>query len=116
MEFYSNGESLRSNGKLKEKFFKTTLLKIIHLTRCISIVGLGRVGLATATVFASMDIKVIGVEKDKHKLSQIRDGKPPFYEPKLKNMLGYVIKNKYLTLTEDISSIQHSSFTFITVG
>jgi nucleotide sugar dehydrogenase len=86
------------------------------LIKCISIIGLGIVGLATATVFASKGIKVIGVEKDDHKKSLIRDGEVPFYEPKLKNMLEYVLKNKKFTITKDISSIRHTTLTFITVG
>ena len=49
----------------------------------ISIVGLGFVGLSLASVLASKNYTVIGIDKDKKKCNEIRNGKVPIYEPDL---------------------------------
>jgi len=49
----------------------------------IGIVGAGFVGLSFAAVLGSKGQKVIIHDIDKEKLEKIKNGIPPFYEPKL---------------------------------
>ena len=47
----------------------------------IAIIGLGFVGLSLASVLSSKGLKVIGIDVDKKKCTQISNGKAPFFEP-----------------------------------
>jgi UDPglucose 6-dehydrogenase len=83
----------------------------------VSIIGLGFVGLTTAVVFASRGITVIGVDTDTEKIIKINAKKPPFYEPKLNDMLVHVIDKGLFTTSKEIeSAVKLSTITFITVG
>ncbi len=48
----------------------------------ISFLGLGYVGLCTAAAFAAQGFKTISIDVDNKRIEQIRDGTPPFYEPR----------------------------------
>ncbi|MEM0111819.1 MAG: UDP-glucose/GDP-mannose dehydrogenase family protein [Candidatus Parvarchaeota archaeon] len=83
----------------------------------ISIFGLGYVGLTFATCLASSGFKVIGYDKDEEKLKAISEGKPPFYEPGLHELLIKAIAEKSLSLVTDPEiAVKGSEFTFIAVG
>ena len=83
----------------------------------VSIIGLGFVGLTTAAVFSSRDIRVLGVETDNEKIRKINAKKPYFYEPKLEDMLVDVINRGLFTISKDLeSAIRSSTINFITVG
>jgi UDPglucose 6-dehydrogenase len=51
------------------------------------IVGCGHVGLVTAAGFAEIGHEVVGVESDPHRLSRLTEGKAPFHEPGLQELL-----------------------------
>jgi len=53
----------------------------------ICVIGMGFVGLSMSTVIASKGFKVYGVEIDDRKYFLISKGEPPFYEPKVKELL-----------------------------
>jgi UDPglucose 6-dehydrogenase len=82
----------------------------------VSILGLGFVGLSYAVAFASRNVKVIGVDVDKQKVSQIRLGKAPFYEPNLEPMLQASLNRGYLRVTHEVeSAISETDASFLTV-
>ena len=49
----------------------------------ISVIGLGYIGLPTATMFASKEKKVIGVDVSQHVVDTINAGKIHIVEPEL---------------------------------
>jgi len=53
----------------------------------ITVFGTGYVGLVTALGFAKLGNKVYGVDKDKGKIESLGNGKIPFYEPGLQEIL-----------------------------
>jgi len=81
----------------------------------ISIVGLGFVGLSLASVLASKNYTVIGIDKDKKKCNEIRNGKVPIYEPDLEKTLKIALK-KSLKISDNFSLITDSDMIFVTVG
>lgn len=82
----------------------------------IGIVGLGFVGLSFAAVLGSKGYSVLGFDSDFKKTSTIRKGIPPFYEPKLEEVLELALKRN-LRITENLSLIVDScKLIFITIG
>jgi UDPglucose 6-dehydrogenase len=87
------------------------------VNQCISVVGIGYVGLCTAVGFASKGYKVIAADKDPEKVFSINQGIPPFYEHDLEENLQKVFRNGYLRCVLDsVQAIINTDITFITVG
>ncbi len=85
-------------------------------SQTVSIVGLGYVGLCTASVFSAKGIKTLGVDIDRERVAEIAKGKPPFHEPQLEPMLKKALRQKKLEVTSDVSRVDETTTTFITVG
>lgn len=82
----------------------------------IAIVGLGFVGLTFAAVLASKGYETTGIDSDRKKLSSIKSGKAPFYEPSLEKTLS-TANRKSLKISNDIkSTVNNNDLIFITVG
>jgi UDP-N-acetyl-D-mannosaminuronic acid dehydrogenase len=56
----------------------------------VSVIGLGRIGLPLALVFADAGLKVLGVDTDSERLAAIREGRMPFKEPGTDELLARV--------------------------
>jgi UDPglucose 6-dehydrogenase len=82
----------------------------------VSFVGLGYVGLCTATVMASKGIRIIGVDVDDRRIEQLNRGEPPFHEPQLQPMLKAALRKKRMEFTTDASQVAEASTIFLTVG
>ena len=83
----------------------------------ISVIGTGYVGLVTGTCFAEMGNNVWCVDVDEEKISRLRNGCIPIYEPGLESM----VKNNYLQeslyFTTDIrEALENTEICFIAVG
>ena len=68
----------------------------------IAVVGTGYVGLVTGTCFAEMGNHVICVDIDEKKVSSMRDGKIPIYEPHLDALFERNIKQGRLSFTTNL--------------
>ncbi len=86
-----------------------------NLTMNIVIVGTGYVGLVGIACLADLGNKVTGVDIDKEKISKLKKGIVPIYEPGLEELLE---KNKNnITFTTDISeALKDADVVFIAVG
>ena len=82
----------------------------------VSFVGLGYVGLCTATVMASKGIKTIGVDVDEKRIEELGKGHPPFHEPQLEQMLKAAVRKKRMEFTTDASRVAQANTIFLTVG
>ena len=83
----------------------------------ITIVGTGYVGLVTGVGLAEFGNKVICVDIDKDKISQLKSGLIPIYEPGLEEIIKRNVKSERLYFSDDISlSIQKSQVIIIAVG
>ena len=91
--------------------------KIKEKSATICLLGLGRVGLPLASVFASKGLNVIGIDIDEKRLSSIRDGKCPFYDPALQENLDISSKSGKLTVENSLEKIKDRvDAIFVTVG
>ena len=83
----------------------------------IAVVGTGYVGLVTGTCFAEMGNKVWCVDVDGRKISMLREGEIPIYEPGLKEMVLENSARGHLHFTTDIEeALQEATVCFIAVG
>jgi len=83
----------------------------------IAIFGLGYVGSVSAACLASAGHAVVGIDRDPHKLSLIRQGRPPVTEPGLDDLLAQVLAQGKLTVTADTTeALQDAHVSLICVG
>jgi len=67
--------------------------------KCVSIVGLGYIGLPTAAMLASRKIKVIGVDINQHAVDTINRGEIHIVEPELEIIVQAAVTQGYLRAT-----------------
>lgn len=83
----------------------------------VSVLGLGRVGLPLAVVFARSGLRVIGVDVDRDIISTIGKGGTPFYYPVVQGWLQEVIGTGMFTASSaSKESIDRSDVIVVTVG
>lgn len=83
----------------------------------IAVVGTGYVGLVTGTCFADLGVSVTCIDNDKNKISNLKNGKIPIYEPGLEEMVKTNIQEGRLAFTTDITEgVGNSLVVFIAVG
>jgi len=82
------------------------------------IVGTGYVGLVSGACFAEFGYQTICVDKDKKRLEILKDGKCPFFEPGMDELLTkHIKKTKLLSFSNSLSnSMKNANIVFITVG
>jgi UDPglucose 6-dehydrogenase len=83
----------------------------------LSVFGTGYVGLVTGVCFAEMGNDVICADVDAKKISMLKSGKSPIYEPGIENLLAESLKGKRIEFTTDLDhAIHKSDVLFIAVG
>jgi len=83
----------------------------------ISVIGVGYVGLTTATIFAELGNDVVAADADKDKIDNLNKYKMPIFEPGLKDLVEKNSKGGRLRFTHNnIEAIDHGDIIFICVG
>jgi UDPglucose 6-dehydrogenase len=83
----------------------------------IAVVGSGYVGLVSGACFASLGNRVICVDIDKKKISMLKAGNTPIYEPGLEELLRENLRKKNISFTTDLrAAVKKSDVIFIAVG
>jgi UDPglucose 6-dehydrogenase len=87
------------------------------MPRRVSVIGLGYVGLTMAAYLAYNGIETMGVDIDERKLTMLKQGSVPFYEPGLEQILAKVQATRHLVVTHDCEqAVSKSEVSFVTVG
>lgn len=83
----------------------------------VTVFGVGYVGLVQAAVLADVGHHVCCVDVDKKKISALKEGQIPIYEPGLPELVINNYEKKRLEFTTDsVKGIQHADIQFIAVG
>lgn len=83
----------------------------------ICVVGVGYVGLVTAACFADLGNRVIALDINQEKITGLKNGIMPIYEPGLKELVDRNVQYKRLTFTTSYSeALKGTEFAFIAVG
>jgi UDPglucose 6-dehydrogenase len=83
----------------------------------ITLHGAGYVGLVTSVCFAEMGNQVLCVDIDEYKISQLKKGISPIYEPGLEALLQKNLAAGTLVFTTDpVIAVRHGFIQFIAVG
>ena len=69
----------------------------------IAVIGAGYVGLVTAACLAQKNNFVTVIERDLQKITSLLNGKVPFYEPGLDNLIMSAIQTKHLIFVNNIT-------------
>jgi UDP-N-acetyl-D-mannosaminuronic acid dehydrogenase len=70
----------------------------------VSVIGLGYIGLPTAALIASNQIKVIGVDVDQEIVKTVNEGKIHIIEPNLEELVHSAVKKGNLSAANEISN------------
>jgi len=82
----------------------------------ISVIGTGYLGATHAACIASLGFEVVGVDTDSTKIAALQNGKVPFYEPALEDLLAQEIASGRLTFSNSFDSVKDADVHFICVG
>lgn len=83
----------------------------------ICVVGVGYVGLVTGACFAEFGLHVTCVDKDAERVSGLKAGKVPFFEPGLEELVQKNSREGRLQFTTDLrAGVQGSLVIFLAVG
>ncbi len=83
----------------------------------IAVIGAGYVGLTTSACLAKLGHHVICVERDKERLVDIQQGRLPFYEPDLADLVSSGVREGRLELIDTLGdAVDPTSLVFVAVG
>ena len=82
----------------------------------LSVIGTGYLGATHAAAMSSLGFQVVGVDVDEEKIAKLREGKVPFFEPDLEELLQAEVGSGRLTFTTDFSAISDCDVHFVCVG
>src|SRR5580704_7175694 len=82
----------------------------------IAVLGLGYVGCVTAACLASLGHRVLGVERDEYKVRQMQQGRAPFFEPGLEDLVRENIQSGRLSVSTSADAIAEADIALVCVG
>jgi UDPglucose 6-dehydrogenase len=82
----------------------------------ISVIGTGYLGATHAACISSLGFDVIGIDTDPVKVAALQQGKVPFFEPDLEELLSHEIASGRLTFSNSFDAVKDADIHFICVG
>ncbi|MFT6911915.1 MAG: GDP-mannose 6-dehydrogenase [Paracoccaceae bacterium] len=92
-------------------------LPLLQPKPAISVVGLGYVGAVSTACLSSLGHRVVGVDIDLSKVSDIASGRSPIHEKDLGKLLGEGVEAGLVSATDDLAqAVRDTDVTFVSVG
>jgi GDP-mannose 6-dehydrogenase len=82
----------------------------------IAVLGLGYVGCVTAACLASLGHRVMGIDRDPHKVDNVLAGRAPFYEPGLQELVRENVAAGRLSASTSADGIADAAVVMVCVG
>lgn len=82
----------------------------------LSVIGCGYLGAVHAAAMASIGHEVVGIDVDQRKIDALSQGKAPFFEPGLQEILTEGIASGRLRFTTDLAEAKGAKVHFVGVG
>jgi len=82
---------------------ETSTIETTKEAPVLAVFGMGYVGCVSAACFSAMGYRVIGVDKDTHKVESVLRGDAPFYEPGLREQIQKGRQSGQLTATVSVA-------------
>ena len=82
----------------------------------ISVIGTGYLGVTHAAALSSLGFYVVGIDIDSEKISSLKKGVVPFFEPGLQELVEKELQGGRLQFTNDFSDAEDCEIHFICVG
>src|SRR6202167_4482569 len=82
----------------------------------IAVLGLGYVGCVTAACLASLGHRVWGIDRDKRKVREVENGRAPFYEPGLEDLIRESIASGRLSVASTACDLEEAEIVLLCVG
>ena len=82
----------------------------------ITVVGCGYLGAVHAACMATLGHVVVGIDTDPRKIELLAEGKPPFFEPELLELLQRALATGNLRFSSDIAEAAGNQVHFVCVG
>ncbi len=83
----------------------------------IAMIGTGYVGLVSGACFSEFGTHVVCVDRDGDKITRLKDGEIPIFEPGLADLVGRNVEAGRLSFTDDLAeAVRGADAVFIAVG
>lgn len=82
----------------------------------LSVIGTGYLGATHAAAMSSLGFQVVGIDVDPAKVASLSDGKVPFFEPDLEEMLRREVQSGRLTFSTNFEDVSDCDVHFVCVG
>ncbi|MDQ0574569.1 hypothetical protein [Agromyces albus] len=82
----------------------------------ISVIGCGYLGTVHASAMAALGHDVIGIDVDDHKIGELAQAGPPFFEPGLPEILTSATATGLLRFSTDLADAAGAGVHFVAVG
>ncbi|WP_196822478.1 UDP-glucose dehydrogenase family protein [Arthrobacter sp. CAN_A6] len=82
----------------------------------ISVIGCGYLGAVHAACMAKLGHEVVGVDVDERRIAELQEGRAPFFEPGLAELLEEVLVSGRLKFSSNPSDIKGAQVHFLCVG
>ena len=82
----------------------------------ISVIGCGYLGAVHAASMAHLGHDVVGIDVDEAKIASLADGRAPFFEPGLPDVLQSAAATGRLRFTTDLAAAEDADVHFVAVG
>src|ERR671910_201473 len=63
----------------------------------VGVVGIGYVGLVTGACLSHLEHRVVCVDKDEERIAELKEGRIPFYEPGLEELVSRDVREERLS-------------------
>jgi len=82
----------------------------------ISVFALGRTGLPLSLICADCGFDVIGIDINDELVNQLKNGKLPFYEPEMKELLDKYLNKRFIPTSKVTEDVKKSEYFIIAIG